>query len=71
MKHMPGCDSVVSAYWDEGGDEQPGKRVREKVKRSRRFSYPMRAGERHRPADLRTSGNSRRCSGRLKVEIRN
>ena len=70
MKQMPGSDFVASAYWGGGGDEQPSKHVREKVRTLQEFSYPMSAGERHRPTDLRTSRNSRRRSGRLKLEIR-
>lgn len=67
---MPGYDFVVSACWGGDGDGQPGEQVREDVTRLRGVSYPMRASERHRPTDLRTSRNPRRCSGRLKLEIR-
>ena len=29
MKHMRGYDFVVSVYWGEDGDEQPGDNVRD------------------------------------------
>jgi len=40
MKHMPGYDSVVSAYWDEGGDEGPVEALARKLHNHDKFHTP-------------------------------
>lgn len=67
MKHMPGYDFFAPSCWVEGGGEQPGEHVREKVTVIPRISYPGSTAKRHRPTDLGTSETRGRSERQLKI----